>query len=131
MLTGNVWRCGCYDLERRQGEIHPLVFVRLAVCQTNPLFDRVIPPCGSQGMLVYEHATDALDEGLDFPFNGILMLMARRGWLDGDGMLITKMLDRRAIVFGRPSVASNCSNCVTMKFVEANDFGGGTCKTVA
>jgi hypothetical protein len=45
-------------------------------------------------VLVYEHATDALDEGLDFPFHGILMLMAWRGWLHGDGMLITKMLDR-------------------------------------
>ena len=94
MLAGDVWGCVRYDLERRKGKIHPLVFVRLAVCQTNPLLDRVIPPCGAQGVLVYEHATDALDEGLDFPFHGILMLMAWRGWLHGDGMLITKMLDR-------------------------------------
>jgi hypothetical protein len=84
MLAGDVWRCVRYDLERRKGKIHPLVFVRLAVCQTNPLLDRVIPPCGAQGVLVYEHATDALDEGLDFPFDGIQVLMDRRGWLHGD-----------------------------------------------
>ena len=94
MLAGDVWRCvRCY-LERREGKIHPLVFVRLAIRQTNPLLDRVIPPCGAQGVLVYEHATDALDEGLDFPFNGIMVLMTRCGWLHGDGMLVAKMLDR-------------------------------------
>ena len=45
----------------------------------HPRLDSVAPPFGAEGELVHEQCAEAFDEGLDFSFYWILILLGRVG----------------------------------------------------
>ena len=97
----------------------------LAVGCADPVFNCIVPPGGAEGVLVVEEVADAFDEGLDFPFDRILMLMTRRSRTHDDPVMFEQMSGGREGVLGGAGVATKVTNTVTVLFVETNDLFGG------
>jgi len=75
-------------------------------------------------MLVVEETADSFNEGLNLPFDRILMLVTRRGRTNGDPVMFEQVSGGREGVLGSAGVAPEVANAVTMLFVEVDDVFG-------
>ena len=69
---------------------------------------------------------DPLDEGLNLPFNWVLMLMAGGSWLHDHTVAFLKNGSGGLIVFGRARVTANLTNLMTMLAIKTDDLFRGT-----
>jgi hypothetical protein len=77
-------------------------------------------------LLIVKKAADPLDEGLNLPFNWVLMLMAGGSWLHDHTVAFLKNSSGGLIVFGRARVAANVTNLMTMLAIKSDDLFRGT-----
>jgi hypothetical protein len=76
-------------------------------------------------LLIVKEAADPFDEGLNLPFNWVLMLVAGGGWLHGDAVAFLKSSSGGQVVFRRARVTANVTNMMTMLAIEPDDLFRG------
>ena len=62
--------------------------MRATIGSLDPRLACVVPPGGTERILVHEKTADPFDEGLDFAFDRILMLMTWRCWMHDDAVVL-------------------------------------------
>jgi hypothetical protein len=110
----------------RDREVKPLIAVWSAICCGNSVVNSIVPPGWAQGLLIVEEAADPFDEGLNLPFNWVLMLVAGGGWSHGDAVAFLKSSSGGQVVFRRARVTANVTNMMTMLAIKPDDLFRGT-----
>jgi hypothetical protein len=105
----------------RDREVKPLVAMWSTICSGDPGVHGIVPPGWAQRLLVVKKAADPFDKGLNLPFNWILMLVTRSGWLHGYPMTFWKSSSCCRVVFRGTRIAPDVANMVTVLAVKPDD----------
>jgi hypothetical protein len=77
-------------------------------------------------LLIVKKAADPLDEGLNLPFNWVLMLMAGGSWLHDHPVAFLQNRSGGLIVFRGARVTADVTNLMAMLAIKTDDLFRGT-----